>query len=459
MHAMMWSSLLRILQLAGVCALLVLGLAAPVAADEAPRLALVIGNSQYGATSKLPNARNDAALMARTLAAQGFAVTERYELTRDGFASEVDQFAARVPKGAMAFVYYAGHGMQIGGSNYLVPVDMPLTSEASAKLRSYALDTLLERMYKAGSVVNVVVLDACRNNPFQPTGAVRYRSFRGLGLARTPARRGTLIAYSTSPGQLAPDGKGDNSIYTLALANTLAQPGRELEAIFRQVGNEVRRQTRDDQIPWYESSLADGVWLGGSAAAGARGAVSRAVQPAQPWFRTLNTTEWSQLDWEIQQRVRRLTPDELPALRHQAEGGSVVAQTVLGLAYREGIAPITVTGSRRVARTHADNGTAWRWLSRAAQAGFPVAQAEVGEMYYAGHGVARDLDKSIRWLEEAARAAYPRARLDLIQVRAEVSPGALQPGEMAKVLLENVVGPLGGKAPPGQPVREPATTK
>lgn len=434
-------------------------LAAPALAGQAvagTRLALVIGNSLYGTTNQLPNARNDAALMARTLAAQGFAVTERYELTRDGFASAVDQFAARVPKGATAFVYYAGHGMQIGGSNYLVPVDMALTSEAAARLRSYALDTLLERMYKAGSVVNVVVLDACRNNPFQPAGAVRYRSFRGLGLASTPARRGTLIAYSTSPGQLAPDGKGSNSIYTKVLASALAQPGwDDIEAVFRQVGNEVRRQTRDDQIPWYASSLADGAPPApGADGRGTRG-TSRAAQPVAPWFRSLDSAQWSQLDWEIQQRVRRLTPDELPALRHQAAGGSVVAQTVLGLAYREGIAPVRMSGGALVARIHADNGAAWRWLLRAAEAGFPVAQAEIGEMYYAGHGVARDLDKSMRWLEAAAQAAYPRARLDLVQVRAEAAPGALRPGEMAKVLLENVVGPLGGKAP----VREPATTR
>jgi uncharacterized caspase-like protein len=447
--------LLRLALQAACCSLLAgaASAAAPTAGNA--KLALVIGNSQYTGERKLPNAANDARLMARTLATLGFAVTEQYDLGRERLAGVVGEFAARLPAGATAFVYYAGHGMQIGGSNYLTPVDMPVTSESSARLRSYALSTLLERLARSRAAVNIVVLDACRNNPFQPGSAVRYRSFRDLGLSRVQAPRGTLIAYSTSPGQLAPDGSGANSLYTATLARTLGRPGSELEAIFRQVGNDVRRQTRDDQIPWYESSLAGAYFFDAQDQARVAGAASAQPAPAamdgrsqamrgvdprrkpSAWYRQMSAAEFSQLDWEVQQRVRRLTPDELPALRHQAGGGSVVAQTVLGLAYREGIAPVRVTGSQRVARYGANNGAAWKWLQRAADAGFPLAQVEIGEMYYTGHGTERNLDKSRQWIESAASANYPRAKLDLVQLRVETR-GDVDFGDAARAMFESL---------------------
>jgi uncharacterized caspase-like protein len=424
--------------------------AAGAGAAEAAKLALVIGNSQYRSDRALPNAGNDARLMARALARLGFSVTEQYDLSRERLVAVVNDFADRLPAGATAFVYYAGHGMQIGGSNYLTPVDMPITSETSAKIHSYALGTLLGRLARARSAINVVVLDACRNNPFQAGGAVRYRSLRDLGLSRVEAPRGTLIAYSTSPGQLAPDGKGSNSLYTATLARLLAAPDTELETTFRQVGNEVRRQTRDDQIPWYESSLAGGYFLNGpgkgtAAAAPAQPRQDRRGQamrgtPAptvDPWYRQMSAAELSQLDWEIQQRVRRLTPDELPALQHQATGGSVVAQTVLGLVFREGIEPVRMAGSRQVARHKANNGAAWKWLTQAANAGFPVAQVEIGEMYYSGHGRERDLDRSRHWIETAAQANYPRAKLDLVQLQAATSPGEVDVGDAARSMFES----------------------
>jgi len=421
-------------------------LAAP--SSSAARYALVIGNSHYGGERDLPNAANDARLMARTLGDLGFAVTAHYDLGRDRFAAVVGDFAARLPAGATAFVYYAGHGMQLGGSNYLTPVDMTLTSEKTAAVRSYALGTLLERMSRAKSAVNVIVLDACRNNPFQPPSATRYRSFRNLGLNGIDAPRGTLIAYSTAPGELAPDGKGSNSVYTATLARALGKREREIETVFREVGNEVRRQTRDDQRPWYESSLsgmtsfdrAGGVEVAAGtrpATGAAAGARMRGMAPS-PWYRDMSAAEWSQLDWDIQQRVRRMTPDELPALEHQANGGSVVAQTVLGLVHREGIKGARAGNARTVLRFKANNTLAWKWLRKAAQAGFPVAQTEIGEMLYQSHGVDRDLGKSREWLTQAAAANYPRAKLDLLQVQAELDPKEIRMEDAAKALLESL---------------------
>lgn len=446
--------------LAGMACAWLLFASCPAAAGDAPKLALVIGNSHYSGERGLANPGNDARLMAKTLATLGFTVTEAYDLTRERFPATVAGFAARLPAGATAFVYYAGHGMQIGGSNYLNPVDMPITSETSAKVYSYPLTALLERLAQARSAVNIVVLDACRNNPFQPGRATRYRSFGDLGLSRVDAPRGTLIAYSTSPGQLAPDGKGGNSLYTLTLAKAITQPGTELVSIFRQVTNDVRRQSSDDQIPWYESSLYGSYFFNaqdqarhaataqtagrGPTADAARRQAMRGMAPAEgelsPWYRQMTAVEFSQLDWEIQQRVRRLTPDELPALQHQASGGSVVAQTVLGLAYREGIEPIRLGGT--VARHKANNGAAWKWLQKAAQAGFPVAQTEIGEMYYEGHGTERDPDKSRHWIELAARANYPRAKLDLLQLQGLSAPDGTNAADALRSMFESLQVPV-----------------
>jgi hypothetical protein len=425
-------------------------------AAEPAKLALVVGNSVYGGGHDLPNAANDARLMGETLHKLGFAVTERYNLGRDALVKAVDGFAAALPAGATAFVYYAGHGMQIDDSNYLTPVDMQMRSSDAAKLQSYALATLLDRLKKGKSGVNIVVLDACRNNPFQPAPPTRFRGFRNMGLSSVSAPRGTLIAFSTSPGQQAPDGKGNHSLYTAELAKTLVQPATELVDIFRQVGNEVRHQSHDEQIPWLDFTLAgdyyfaaqDQARFGGGLPTTGRPAVGDRAQASgslrtgrdvpQPWFRTMTVAESNQIDWEIQQRVRRLTPDELPALQHQAEGGSVVAQTVLGLAYREGIEGTRVAPTGQVARYRANNGAAWKWLKKAAAAGLPVAQAEIGEMYYQGHGTDIDLRESRYWIEQAARTGYPRARLDLVQLQAIDSTAKVDVRDAANAMLESI---------------------
>lgn len=415
------------------------------AAGPPPRVALVIGNQQYGADKPLPNALNDALLMAKTLSQLGFSVTERHDLGKESMAAAVADFADHIPEGATAMVYYAGHGMQVGGSNYLNPVDMQISSELKTPMRAYALQFLLDRLALAKSAVNIVVLDACRNNPFRQQGSTRYRSFTDLGLSQVHAPRGTVIAYSTAPGQLAADGNGVNSVYTQALAHALAQPGAELEDIFKQVGTEVRRKTLDDQIPWYESSLTDKYYFqppagvsvvagkglqpasarSGSAALTQRGSAAPA-QPAAPWFRQLNAKDWSQVDWELQQQLKWTTEEQIPALEHKASAGNVLAQTTLGLVYRDGVERVQAVGSGQVLRMHANNTKALYWLGKAAEAGFAVAQAELGEMYFSGHGVERSLTRSRHWLEQAAQAEYPRARLDMLQFTLETDPQAVQ---------------------------------
>ena len=430
----------------------------PIPTEVVKKFALVIGNGNYSGNKRsLKNPVNDAKLMAQSLRKLGFEVKQYADLDRAQLVSAVADFSAALPQGATALVFYAGHGMQISGASYLIPVDMAVTSEQSVPLRAYPVKTLLEQVSASKASVNVVVLDACRENPFQPSSPVKYRSFGNLGLAPVQAPRGTVVAYSTAPGQLAADGKEGNSVYTATLANVMQEPGLSLEGIFKKVGDQVRKKTLDDQIPWFESSLAeeyffhppDGVTVVAGRSlkpditgrADTKVATRGGASPTAPnadkvWYRSMSDYEWSQLDWEVQQRVKNLTDDELPMLEHRANGGSVVAQTTLGLAWREGISRATESTSSRVMRYQANNTKAVQWLRKAAQAGFPIAQTELGEMLYFGKGVDRNLAEARRQLEQAAMANYPRAHLDLMQLRMESGTAT---GKDAQSAIDSII--------------------
>ncbi len=411
----------------------------PISAPQ-EKHALVVGNGTYlPGKRSLKNPMNDAKLMADTLKKLGFSVKQVLNADRVQMVSAVAEFADQLPAGATSFVFFAGHGMQIGGASYLLPVDMQVSTEQSVPLRAYPLKRLLERLSASKASVNMVVLDACRDNPFQPAPAVRYRGFSDLGLGPVVAPRGTFVAYSTSPGQLAADGKDANSVYTATLARALLEPKVPLEQIFRKVGDQVRKLTLDDQIPWFESSVSEDFYFlppdGIKVVAGRSLRVADASnQPSvngqrsvrstgsstEPvWYRTMGDYEWSKLDFDIQQRVKYMTQDEVPMMEHRAKGGSVVAQITLGLFWREGASRISTSGGGKVQRYQANNTKAVKWLRMAAAAGFPIAQTELGEMLFRGQGIDRDPNKARLLLESASEANYPRAKLDLLQINIE----------------------------------------
>jgi len=394
------------------------------------RHALVIGNGDYGSNS-LPNTRNDARLIADSLRQAGFDVTLKTDLTRSGMFDATRSFAERLPAGASAVVYYAGHGMQIKGENYLLPVDMVVTGEEGVKQRAFPLQALHERLALSKSSVNVMILDACRNNPFQPVKPVRLRSYENLGLAPSSAARGTLVAYSTAPGQLAEDGTGRrHSIYTETLARLLAQRGLPAETLFRTLSDQVRRQTREDQQPWFESSLAGDFyflpppgWRPGAAPLPARTASgtgrSRGIGSIgstgnDAWYRDMDESDWTALDHELEARAHAADSKEMALLRRQAAKGNVVAMTTLGLA------ALQDGGQGGPARRQA-RAQAKQWFLKAARLGFPVAQTELGEMLYADR-TAQAREEAVGWLEKAAQARYPRARIDLAQLRMQQNP-------------------------------------
>ena len=213
------------------------------------RLAVVVGNAAY-ATGRLANPLNDATDLAGALQSLGFDVTLLRDASQPAMESAVSALGERLREGGVGLFYFAGHGVQIDGENYLVPVDAQLLRVTDARYRSVSASWVVETLEAAGNGINIVILDACRHNPF----ARSWRSAsRGLAVIR--ARGGTLIAYSTAPGQTAADGNARNSPYTESLLEALETPGLPVEMVFKRVGAAVQLRTLGAQIPWVSSSL------------------------------------------------------------------------------------------------------------------------------------------------------------------------------------------------------------
>src|ERR1039458_5811602 len=241
--------------LAVAIALLTLLSTGPTFAEK--RIALVVGNSTYQNITRLDNPRNDAALMADTLQSLGFNLVgghAQLDLDKSSLDNAVQSFGRQVQGADVALFYYAGHGVQVSGSNYLVPVNANPTREADVDFQMVDVNLVLRQMQGSGTRLNMVILDACRNNPF---GARGLRSADG-GLAQMRAPEGTLISYATQPGSVAQDGNDGHSPYTKALATTIKQAGLDIFQTFNQVGLAVKRETSGSQQPWVSSSPIDG---------------------------------------------------------------------------------------------------------------------------------------------------------------------------------------------------------
>jgi hypothetical protein len=233
-----------------------IALASAIAADQT-RVALVIGNAAYR-ESPLKNPVNDARAMATVLKQLGFKVISRENATKQQMERAVAEFGQALTPGSVALFYYAGHGIQVNGHNFLVPVDAEITSEQVVRLESLDTDAVIDQLAASGSDVNLVILDACRNNPFER----RFRS-QGGGLAQIDAPKGTLIAYATAPGRVAADGSGSNGLYTAKLVEAINTSGIPIEEMFKRVRIAVSRETGDEQTPWEASSLVGDFYFGG----------------------------------------------------------------------------------------------------------------------------------------------------------------------------------------------------
>jgi Caspase domain/MORN repeat len=217
------------------------------------KTALIIGNSKYSG-AMLRNAMNDADSLAGELRRQGWEVKSYTDLEQEQMESVIHEFGGRLKeKGGAGFFYYAGHGVQLEGNNYLIPVKAPIKKQADVKYKAVNLGTVLDEMNEAGNKMNILVLDACRNNPFAES-----RSLKGEGLAAVDnAPVGTFIAYATAPGKAASDGDGNNGLYTQELLKAMRVKGLTIEEVFKKVRKNVRQLSGGQQIPWDSSSLED----------------------------------------------------------------------------------------------------------------------------------------------------------------------------------------------------------
>lgn len=214
------------------------------------RIAFVLGNSAYK-THPLKNSRNDADDMSQTLRDSGFDVIDLRDANLPQMRAALREFGDKLLSYDVGLVYYSGHGVEVKGRNYFIPVNADIMREDEIADQGLDVSLILEKMNTAGKGVNILIVDACRDDPFG-------RSFRSSsrGLAQMEAPRGTIIAYATSPGKVAADGDGRNSPYTKNLVKAMQQPNKPIEQVFKEVRRAVQEETKNQQTPWENTSLS-----------------------------------------------------------------------------------------------------------------------------------------------------------------------------------------------------------
>ena len=320
-------SYIRVLSAALAAALL---LAVPAHAEK--RVALVVGNSAYKQANPLANPVNDASEIASALKASGFDVILGVDLDKRTFDTKVRDFAELLESADVAIFFYAGHGLQVAGRNYLIPVDARLAGERDLDFDAENLDFILKQMELGrADKTNIVFLDACRDNPFAQNLArsmgTRSASI-GKGLAQVDTGVGTFIAYSTQPGNVALDGKGKNSPFTAALAKHVREPGRDLTSVMIEVRKDVLAATDGKQVPWDHSALTGEFYFQPTAAQqrSATTAPNEAPSPAAPAQRnpeeTANIVALAQARERLRQLEEENQADQQRIFDKQFETGS-----------------------------------------------------------------------------------------------------------------------------------------
>jgi hypothetical protein len=293
------------------------------------RMALVMGNSTYR-EAPLPNALNDGRDMAEALRAVGFTVIAGENLERRAMEDAIITFGEHLQEEDVGLFYFAGHGVQVSGVNYLIPIQAQITKEQHISSEAVSLTRVLQVMEQAGNKTNIVILDACRNNPF-------IGSFRSAtrGLAPVLAPKGMLIAYATDPGDVAADGNGRNGLYTEALLQHIRSPDVEILEVFKGVGRAVIGKSEGKQVPWVNTSVYEDFYFTRSSPAspgnlpGGRQRIAPQETPtpplasppvSQPQRTSPSPGEFEIIYWVIEPKTGQLVPQSHPP--EQRTGGS-----------------------------------------------------------------------------------------------------------------------------------------
>ena len=259
------------------------------------RVALVIGNSTYEHTSVLNNPKNDAVAISAALKAVGFEVITAIDAKYRDMPKVLSQFDQKLRTAEVGLLYYSGHGLQIEGSNYLVPIDADISSEIDVQFQTVRLDRILNVM-QSGPKTTLVFLDACRDNPLAKklSRSLKTRSsIIGRGLARIKAQSDMMVAYATAPGDIAQDGSGKYSPFTKAMVAHIATPGLDISQMLRRVRKDVMSETGHEQVPWTNSSLTSDFIFKAKRESGAAIATRAGPQQAGSNSRSFEQNAWN----------------------------------------------------------------------------------------------------------------------------------------------------------------------
>jgi len=404
------------------------------AAHAEKRVARGSGNSAYQTVPKLPNPDSDAKLMSDTLLSLGFFVvggSARLDLDKAGFDATLQEFRAQLVGADVALFYYAGHGVETHGLNYLVPVDAHPQDEADVFTQMVSTSDILDGLEKSGTRINLVLLDACRDNPFSGHGV---RSKTG-GLAQMPAPVGTLISFATQPRSVSLDGIDGHSPYARALAEAMQKPGYGLFKTFNEVGLAVDKATGGQQLPWVSSSPITGNFYF---------AGKPEPPPAEP--KQASLTPQAPLapqaplppDTPPAQELRFSPPDDplrqglvvdcdrLAAMSYDTGHGWKLPGLEVGKINVAAAGPACkdamqrypdvtrfVFEAGRVATARKDYAEARRLYEQAAAAGYAMAMNNIGAMYEGGSGTPVNYVEAARWYQKATDAGEPIGMVDL----------------------------------------------
>lgn len=325
--------------------LVALGALAASAQANAPvdiRIALVIGNSAYPGTAALSNPANDAKAMSEQLRKLGFQVLELRDGSRGQMTEAIDDARKRLQgKNGVGMLYYAGHGLQINWRNYMVPVDAQPKTQNDVVAQAVDVDAVINAFKQAGNRVNILVLDACRNNPYDGTASAK-------GLAQIDAVPGTFLAYATAPGNTADDGEGSNGLYTSYLLQELAKPVSRIEDVFKRVRLQVRQKSRGQQIPWESTSLEEDFVFNDGRGPGATTPIAPLPKPKPEERDQLFLRE--KVEWDRIKQSRN--PDDFYAFLQTYPNGMVseAAQSRLDQLSKPQITPTPVQGRHSAQR-------------------------------------------------------------------------------------------------------------
>lgn len=420
-------------------------LSAQALAAPAHKVALAVGNADYIGPERLKNPVADATLTAATLRKLGFQTSLVTDRNTAQFKADLEAFGQAARGADIALFFYAGHGIAVENINYLLAVDQQLATATSLNLKRQGISLRwVESLLRQGTGVSVIVVDACRN-PL-------LRGMPQQGMAPTPrAARGMLTFYATAPGALARDGTGVNSDFSGVFNRYLGRSELSLKQIVEATQRDVSAQTGDTQVPWVNSGLIGDVRLASSEQAGlalpvqaaaanvgrTRGGID-APPPAVPvrfWNDNL-----AQLEEQVYLAVMNFDINSKAVLEQRAAAGDVMALTILGSVYSANGAPKTrITRSAYGLEAQStvkdksvapvDPPRAVRYLARAAERRFPLAQTLLAELLIEGpRGVSRDLQRAENLLQDAAATGYARAQMDLLDLN--MRRGKLQPQQL-----------------------------